>query len=702
MKRDILHYIKCLFSSLSQTWKSALWIASVSLVYFIVGNFSLTLIFQPEGIAAIWPPDGIFLSSILLTRHILRPYLIAVLFFTDLTIELLAGIPPYVSVVYSLMLTCEAVLSSWFLIRFIGEPITFEKAREVIGFLLFSVIISNTLVSLVAAAAPYFLLGVPYWNSFKLWWLSDGIGNMLITPFILSWANLARNRLITWNTKRAIEGVVLFLLMILTNYFAFDFFSNNVQFSFYLNYLTFPFLLWAALRFGLPGVTTASIFISAIAIRFTIAGEILTFINSSILESAMVVQIYLAIMSFSSLFLASVVIERKKTADALLQNETKFRSIFEQSLIAMEIYDSTGELIDANKSCLDIFGIKDIDSVRGFKLFDDPNIKEEFKNKLETGENVEYESIFDFELVKKTNSYETTRSGKIYLDILIIPLKIEEREIYGYLVHVRDITGRKQSEEEIRRLNAELEKRVIERTAQLEAANKELQAFSYSVSHDMRAPLRSIDGFSRALVEDYHDKLDETGKYYIDRVRLSVKNMTDLIEAMLSLSRLTRGEIKYEQVDLSDLARKISNDLKKSYPGRIAEFIIQEGIKAKGDARMLELVLTNLLSNAWKFTGKHPTARIEFGKKIVEENAVYFVKDDGAGFDKTYTEKLFVAFQRLHTEAEFPGIGIGLATVARIIHRHGGKVWAEGDVEKGATFFFTIDHVYIKRDEQYK
>jgi signal transduction histidine kinase len=242
----------------------------------------------------------------------------------------------------------------------------------------------------------------------------------------------------------------------------------------------------------------------------------------------------------------------------------------------------------------------------------------------------------------------------------------------------------------------ELEQRVRDRTAQLEAANKELEAFSYSVSHDLRAPLRSIDGFSQALLEDYFDKMDEQGKDYLHRVRAASQRMAQLIDDVLNLSRVTRSEMRFEKIDLGTLVSKIRKELQERQPDRKVEFAISSGLVGRGDARLLRIVLENLLGNAWKFTGKHPLAKIEFGVRHVGhgyDKPVFYVRDDGAGFDMAYVDKLFVPFQRLHASAEFPGTGIGLATVQRIIHRHGGRVWAEGAVEKGATFYFTLPEV---------
>jgi PAS domain S-box-containing protein len=282
----------------------------------------------------------------------------------------------------------------------------------------------------------------------------------------------------------------------------------------------------------------------------------------------------------------------------------------------------------------------------------------------------------------------TDKKGEIHF-LLVNMMRVNIRG-QTYLYVCRDISDRKIADEKIRRLNEELEQRVLQRTAQLEAVNRELEAFAYTVSHDLRAPLRNISGFSSILSEDYADKLEADAREYINRIQGNCKRMEQLIDAILRLSRFSRIQIKYETVNLSEIASEIVDRLKHENPERNVEVSIMPGMVVEGDAILLHAVLENLLGNAWKFTSRKEQARIEFGVRTLNNEPTFYIQDNGAGFDMAYAEKLFGAFQRLHRDEEFPGIGIGLATVQRIINRHGGSIWAQGAIDKGATFYFKL------------
>ena len=269
-----------------------------------------------------------------------------------------------------------------------------------------------------------------------------------------------------------------------------------------------------------------------------------------------------------------------------------------------------------------------------------------------------------------------------------------ERRVRERTEHLqREIGERRRAENEVRLLNDELEARVTARTAQLAAANRELEAFSYSVSHDLRSPLRSIDGFSQILLEDYGDRLDDEGRKYLARVCGAARSMGQLIDDLLGLARVSRSELRPERIDVSEMASSIAARLREIEPQRQVDFEIEADLTAWADAALLRVALENLLGNAWKYTSKHEQAHISVGTQSDGSEPVFFVRDDGAGFDMAYRDKLFGPFQRLHSADEFEGTGIGLATVQRIVQRHGGKVWAEGEIERGATIYFTLPEV---------
>lgn len=299
---------------------------------------------------------------------------------------------------------------------------------------------------------------------------------------------------------------------------------------------------------------------------------------------------------------------------------------------------------------------------------------------------------------QKSHEEFELKDGRI-VEAYSSPMIGEDGTLFGRVWYFRDITERKQSENEIRHLNEELEQRVQERTAQLEEANRELEAFSYSVSHDLRAPLRHVDGFSLALLEDYGEQLDQDAQSYISRIRNGCNVMSRLIDDLLMLSRLGRQKIEYDAVDLSTMVQEVADELVEAEPGRKAVFSIAPGHTVRGDKRLLHIMLENLVGNAWKFSGKQKQTQISFGALTPEEaekvgyknKTIFYVRDNGSGFDMAYKDKLFGAFQRLHRNDEFEGTGIGLATVRRILNRHAGHIWAESEPDKGAVFYFIIE-----------
>ncbi len=291
-------------------------------------------------------------------------------------------------------------------------------------------------------------------------------------------------------------------------------------------------------------------------------------------------------------------------------------------------------------------------------------------------------------------AYRTIRRSAKGKDRIIevesLPDRGDDGTVRGAYALMRDITDQQRAEDEVRSLNADLEQRVSERTAELTAANKELESFAYSISHDLRAPLRGIDGFSHLLAEEFGDTLDETGRGYLERVRRAAQRMGTLIDDILELSRVTRQEMRRVRVDLSRIAAEVTDERARTDPGHRVECVIAPDCIVFGDPQLLRVMLQNLLENAWKYSAKEAAPNIEFGRETQGEEQIFFVRDNGVGFDMKYADRLFTPFQRLHKPEEFEGTGIGLATVARIVRRHGGRVWIESALGQGTTIRFTL------------
>ena len=376
--------------------------------------------------------------------------------------------------------------------------------------------------------------------------------------------------------------------------------------------------------------------------------------------------------------------EQKEADAARKESELRYRQLFERSESALGLYEvvldgegnpSDLRFVDVNRvyerlvdlSRSEILGR----TLREVKPESEKSAIELFCRVATTGEPATFEGL-------------GPTTGRYVSGIAYSPAP------HQVAVSFVDVTERRQAEEKIRLLNIELEERVRARTAELEVANRELETFAHSVSHDLRAPLRSIDGWSLALLEDCSELLDPQGRKYLDRVRSEAQRMGTLIDDILHLSRVSRGELDLKCVDLTGLAETIANRLKEAHADRSIEFVVARNLSSTGDPRLLEIALTNLFGNAVKFTGPRLDARVEFGQTEVEGSPAFFVRDNGVGFEMAYAEMLFAPFQRLHRASEFPGSGIGLATVQRVIHRHGGRIWADARVGKGATFYFTL------------
>lgn len=378
---------------------------------------------------------------------------------------------------------------------------------------------------------------------------------------------------------------------------------------------------------------------------------------------------------------------RKQAEEALRASEAHNRLILDTALDAVISMGPDGRVREWNSEAEHMFGYTRLQAIgdKVSRLIVPPRHRpahdEGLRRLLETGKGP---------VLGRRVEIEAMRADGSEFPVELAIATVENGEEKFFSAFIRDISVRRAYESELKRLNEDLERRVRERTQALETANRELESFSYSVSHDLRAPLRAINGFSHLLEEEYAASLDGKARGYLARVRAGSERMGLLIDDLLKLSQMSRQPMKVETADLSALAGEVAAELQAGEPHRPCEWVIAPGIQAPGDPGLLRAALHNLLGNAWKYSSKQDRPRIEFGASEENGQRIFFVRDNGAGFDMAHAGRLFGAFQRLHSQSEFPGTGIGLATVARIIHRHGGKVWAEGEPGKGAVFRFTL------------
>lgn len=445
--------------------------------------------------------------------------------------------------------------------------------------------------------------------------------------------------------------------------------------------LAAAFVLWARRRTPQP-FNAAALFGAACTMAlgeffFTLYVSVTDVFN--LFGHVYVVIAYLFV--YRAIFVAAI----KAPYRQLQLSEAKLRGTLDAIPDLVWLKDADGVYLECNATFeqlygaakADIVGKTDYDFVDR-KLAD--SFREDDRMAVIAGKSIVDEEYLDFAVGGYRGLFEAVKT----------PIYDDAGKLIGVFGFARDITGHRQTEDAIKRLNIDLEHRVSQRTRQLEDANKELEAFSYSVSHDLRTPLRSIDGFSRVLSQNYHAQLDATGKDWLERICRASQRMGNLIDDILLLSQVARSPLRRETVNLSNIAENVADELHKAFPEREVRFVLQDDLIIYGDSGLLRVVMDNLLGNAWKYTGKKSGANIEFGAHDINGETTFFVRDNGTGFDMNYADKLFGPFQRLHGLDEFEGAGIGLATVQRIIHRHYGEVWAEAIEGVGATFYFTL------------
>jgi PAS domain S-box-containing protein len=374
--------------------------------------------------------------------------------------------------------------------------------------------------------------------------------------------------------------------------------------------------------------------------------------------------------------------ERHRADEALRASEARFRERLELLPDGIVIVDVKGRIVFANTQASHLFGYGPQELLNQTVEVLIPESRRRV--------HADHRAIFTAAPRRRPMGVglelagQRKDGGTFPVEISLSPIEADGETVV--IAAIRDVTARRHADAEIQRLNTDLTHRV----AELAAVNRELETFSYSVSHDLRAPLRGIDGFGQALEEEYDDKLDDVGRDYLRRIRAATRRMGDLIDDLLNLSRVTRREMVQETVDLSTLARSVVAQLRRAEPARDVRVTIADGLVAQGDPHLLRIALENLLGNAWKFTGRAAQGTIALGATELDGTRAFFIRDNGVGFDMEFADKLFGAFQRLHGVKDFPGTGIGLATVQRIVTRHGGRIWAEAALGKGATFYFTL------------
>ncbi len=684
---------ECIFQKISTFWAILL----VSFIYFVIARTSLLLALPGSDASPVWPPSGLALASLFLFGRRVLPGIAIGAFAANLLAMLTStngstdfSIAAGVSLVTAGGNTLEAVTAWYIAVKFI-QPATFLfKVTNVVVFTISAM--GAALIAALVGLVTYSAAGLAPWHFFPdffiTWWLGDFSGMIIFAPMMIM---LCKNRTFAANRGELIKLTLNSILLIVLTTVIFNQDPRSLV-SMLMPYILFPISIWVAQEYDPLIAGTGIVLITIIAVFSTVHGSG-TFALDTRTNSLLLLQGFVTILGFTSLSFSAATAERNyhkrsaaEKAEELAMERTLLRAIID--IIPDAIYTKDKELKKTLANPADLRNMH-VDSEADVIGKDDMELhpKQLAERFMEDDRYV----ISTGKPILNREEFVIDENGEIvWLLTSKLPLRNEKGEITGLLGIGKNVTESIKSREEIKKLNAELEKRVEERTAQLEAKNKELEAFSYSVSHDLRAPLRHISGYVDLLNKKFRPDLPEKGRHYLDTITAASKQMGELIDDLLQFSRTGRAEMRLARYEMMSLVEEVITAIKRSEPNRKINWKIAPLPAIICDQPLMRQVWVNLLSNAVKFTGKNEVAEIEIGCFEEEGETTFFVKDNGVGFDMQYATKLFGVFQRLHSKEDFEGTGIGLANVQRIIIRHDGSVKAEAEKDKGATFYFTI------------
>ncbi|MFC4159072.1 MASE1 domain-containing protein [Chitinimonas lacunae] len=658
-------------------------VIALSLLFWAVAYAGFRIAPAYAHVTSIWFPSGIALA-VLLLRGIDRwpGALFGAMLFT-----LSIGVPLHLSFLSGSGDMLSSLVGCWLLNRYGFDP-KLTSFRDAL-LLIFAGAALPTLFGGSIGATTLVLGGVAPVNMwpliFKVWWLADFGGVLTLTPLLLALARPQK----PWQ-EPGTEALLLACMLLISCGLAFGLATEVFHGNPIPAYLVFPFVIWAAVRFG----HAATALVVLVASLSAIGGSIIHLSTADAVRSLQVLnlQMFMSVVSGVGLvlvaataqqrqvaaLLVSDIAKREQVEEALRQSEAGYRALFEHAAVGIAHVGLDGHYVRVNQRLCQLFGYSEQEMLQtGVPALTHPD------DMPATNRAVQQMLSSEVTIAEDDKRYLCKDGSYLWAHTSVGLHRAQDGTPLHFVTVVQDISQQKAAEEALKLHQEHLEELVTVRT-------QELASFSYSVSHDLRAPLRLIDGMSMFLLEDYNDRLDDTGRDYLQRIRRGVHKMSDLIDALLALAQISRAELHAVPVDLSALAQELGQELRQLHPQQQVEFVVAPNLRARGDALLLRAALQNLLGNAWKFSRKVETPHIEVGALRQDGETVYFVRDNGAGFNMANADRLFGAFQRLHSEQEFEGSGIGLASVARIIHRHEGRIWAESAPGAGATFYFTL------------